>query len=207
MRFIAEHTSIPVPEVHKIETDQDGKVLKIHMDYMPGTPLDEAWSTMTEVEKRSVAEDLLKYVREMRSLKGNYIGAADRGQAVIGQHVFHGGGPFDTEREFNQFMFSKIISKVPDAFRYHAARVFKENHEIVFTHSDLAPRNILVKDGHVTGILDWEHSGWYPEYWEYERAYRHFNDVPGWLDYVDLFLPWKYSEEIVAMSYLSKYSR
>ncbi|OJJ75748.1 hypothetical protein ASPBRDRAFT_51463 [Aspergillus brasiliensis CBS 101740] len=193
MRFIAEHTTIPVPKVHKVETDKDGKVLKIYMDYMPGTSLDEAWSTMTEAEKRSVANDLCNYIHQMRSLKGVYIGAADRGQAVIGQHVFH---------EVLQ-----VISKVPDIFKYHAAKVFKENHEIVFTHSDLAPRNILVRDGHVTGILDWEHAGWYPEYWEYERAYRHFNDVSGWLDYVDIFLPRKYSEEIVAMSYLSKYSR
>ncbi|PWY94567.1 hypothetical protein BO94DRAFT_563174 [Aspergillus sclerotioniger CBS 115572] len=206
MEFIAEHTTIPISCVHSVERDTDGKLVKIYMDYIPGRPLNEAWTTMTETQKRSVADDLHNYVNQLRTLVGNYIGAAHRGLAVIGQHVFHEGGPFDQESQFNDFLLSKIISKVPDTFRYHATRTLKDNHEIVFTHSDLAPRDILVRDGRVTGILDWEHTGWYPEYWEYERTYRHFNDVPGWMDYVDMFLPRKYSEEIVALSYLSRYS-
>jgi len=55
----------------------------------------------------------------------------------------------------------------------------------VMTHGDLHPRNIMVKweadqeDAgampqkrrlKVTGIIDWDLSGWYPEYWEYVRA-------------------------------------
>jgi aminoglycoside phosphotransferase (APT) family kinase protein len=36
--------------------------------------------------------------------------------------------------------------------------------ELVFTHGDLVPRNILVQDGHVTGVIDWGQSGWYPAY-------------------------------------------
>ncbi|PYH93063.1 kinase-like protein [Aspergillus ellipticus CBS 707.79] len=207
MRLVAERTTIPVPRVHRVESDEDGRVLKIHMDYMPGTPLDRAWPSMTDTQKKSVAEDLRNYVDQLRALKGDYIGAADHGQAVIGQRtVFHEGGPFDNEGEFNEFLFSKIISRVPQTFRYHAMKTFKDSHQIMFTHGDLAPRNILVLDGHVTALLDWEHAGWYPEYWEYVKAYRDFNAVPSWLDYVDTILPPRYSEEIVAMSYLSQYS-
>ncbi|PWY72948.1 hypothetical protein BO70DRAFT_113349 [Aspergillus heteromorphus CBS 117.55] len=154
MKFVAEHTIIPVPRVHRVERDKDGKVLKIYMDYMPGKPLDKSWATMTESERKSVAEDLCNYINQLRKLKGGYIGGADRGQAVIGQHVFHEGGPFDQEFQFNDFLFSKIISRVPSTLRYHATKTFKEDHEIVFTHSDTAPRNILVEGGHVTGILD-----------------------------------------------------
>ena len=40
-------------------------------------------------------------------------------------------------------------------------------HQIVFTHADLAPYNIMVDEGHVVGIVDWQDAGWYPEYWEY----------------------------------------
>ena len=42
-----------------------------------------------------------------------------------------------------------------------------KGHSIVFTHGDFLPRNIIVKDRKVVGILDWEMAGWYPEYWEY----------------------------------------
>ncbi|KAJ8122901.1 hypothetical protein ONZ43_g1018 [Nemania bipapillata] len=55
----------------------------------------------------------------------------------------------------------------------------RRGREIVFTHADLNPRNILVDevmqdDGStgwsVTGIVDWEFSGYYPEYWDYTKA-------------------------------------
>lgn len=46
------------------------------------------------------------------------------------------------------------------------------NHDIVFTHADLNMRNILVdEDGKLSGIVDWECAGWYPEYWEYTKAH------------------------------------
>jgi thiamine kinase-like enzyme len=41
----------------------------------------------------------------------------------------------------------------------------------VFTHGDLNPFNILVRDDRVVGIVDWEFSGWYPDYWEYTSAW------------------------------------
>lgn len=37
----------------------------------------------------------------------------------------------------------------------------------------------MVKEGHITAIIDWESAGWYPEYWEYIKAY--FGELrPGW---------------------------
>ncbi|KAI1534336.1 aminoglycoside phosphotransferase [Pyrenophora tritici-repentis] len=46
-----------------------------------------------------------------------------------------------------------------------------KDHEIVFTHGDISPRNILVKDCNIVSVLDWEYSGYYPEYWEYAKAF------------------------------------
>lgn len=43
----------------------------------------------------------------------------------------------------------------------------------VFTHGDIAPRNIMVdENGNITGIIDWEWAGWYPDYWEYAQIMR-----------------------------------
>jgi hypothetical protein len=39
-----------------------------------------------------------------------------------------------------------------------------------FTHGDLNPFNILVRESQVVGIIDWEFSGWYPHYWKYTPA-------------------------------------
>lgn len=49
---------------------------------------------------------------------------------------------------------------------------------IVLTHADLQLNNILVVvspdneiQATVSGIVDWEQAGLYPEYWEYCKAY------------------------------------
>ena len=39
-----------------------------------------------------------------------------------------------------------------------------------FTHSGLASVNIMVENGNLTGIIDWEASGYYPVWWEYTCA-------------------------------------
>ncbi|KAK2794369.1 hypothetical protein FQN52_008728 [Onygenales sp. PD_12] len=49
-----------------------------------------------------------------------------------------------------------------------------------FTHADLCPRNILVRDGKVCAIIDWEFAGWYPEYWEYTKAHYGQIKMPDW---------------------------
>lgn len=75
-------------------------------------------------------------------------------------------GPFADEATF-----TKVLRNPDDPAR--------AGHRMSFTHADLNSRNILVdevvqQDGslgwRVTGIVDWEMAGYYPEYWEYTKA-------------------------------------
>lgn len=43
---------------------------------------------------------------------------------------------------------------------------------IVFTHADITARNIIIRNGCIVALLDWEFAGWYPEYWKYAFALR-----------------------------------
>ncbi|KAJ5706631.1 hypothetical protein N7488_006432 [Penicillium malachiteum] len=130
LQFIAKHTTIPVPKVHKVNWDGD-RVAPLVMDYMPGQRLDK-----------------------VRALKGNYIGALNRGKAIIGQISSLEGGPFDTEQDFNEFILGDFVNLAPNILREHCRFALYDNHEIVFTHGGLAPRSILVYGSHVTAILD-----------------------------------------------------
>ena len=47
-------------------------------------------------------------------------------------------------------------------------------------HGDLTPRNIIVKDGRITGIVDWERSGFFPEYAEYAFAMKLGHQIEKW---------------------------
>lgn len=63
--------------------------------------------------------------------------------------------------------------------------------DIVFTHGDLRPANImdeLDQDGSykICGIIDWERSGFYPVYWEFLKATNNMSpvDADGWYLYL-----------------------
>ncbi|CAG8285396.1 unnamed protein product [Penicillium nalgiovense] len=67
-----------------------------------------------------------------------------------------------------------------------AAKSHAVSHAIVFTHGDLNPRNILAENGKITGIVDWENAGFFPEYWEYTKMHYTIRHVIRWLaDVVD----------------------
>lgn len=58
-------------------------------------------------------------------------------------------------------------------------------HNIVFTHADLNMRNVLVHNGRLSGIVDWENSGWFPEYWDYTKAHYITKLKKRWLTIID----------------------
>ncbi|KAI9933695.1 hypothetical protein ASPWEDRAFT_167965 [Aspergillus wentii DTO 134E9] len=203
LRFIAANTSIPVPNVHDVRW-QDGRVTEIVMDFVPGKTLEDAWENMDSNQKACVTEELRGYMCELRQLKGSYIGALDRGPVIAGKYGPLVGGPFDTEQQFNEFLLGDIARSIPDLLRHYAKHALDNDHEIVFTHADFAPRNVLVDDqGHVTAIIDWEDSGWYPEYWEYVKAMRELNSVPDWPEYLSQILPPRYEKEYIGMTFLN----
>lgn len=62
-----------------------------------------------------------------------------------------------------------------------------DDHRIVLSHGDLNPKNIILldeRDGSVSisGIIDWEMGGWYPEYWDALKAsnVRSTDDESDW---------------------------
>ncbi|CZR60223.1 uncharacterized protein PAC_10119 [Phialocephala subalpina] len=100
-------------------------------------------------------------------------------------------GPFDTEHALNEAMRSKFIynnlSPAKAEFYRRAFPVVLKGHAPTFTHGDFQRKNIIIKrispavsvdastgvehlnledDTFDLAIIDWENSGWYPDYWE-----------------------------------------
>ncbi|RYO83047.1 hypothetical protein DL766_002422 [Monosporascus sp. MC13-8B] len=86
--------------------------------------------------------------------------------------------PYETEREFNELLLGTASShsfRSPEEFDSTVAtakRMQDMPHPIVFTHGDFAMHNVLVHDGRVSGFIDWESAGWYPDYWESTTSLR-----------------------------------
>lgn len=60
--------------------------------------------------------------------------------------------------------------------RGRTVQLFLGGGKTLLTHGDLLPRNILVEGSKITGILDWETAGYYPEFWGYCEMHG-----PGWM--------------------------
>ncbi len=84
-------------------------------------------------------------------------------------------GPFASAQEFHDFVefisapWVPMAERLPDPYR----PLLLDTVPIFFSHADLYPANILVLKSpqgsqiSISGIVDWEQAGWYPDYWEY----------------------------------------
>ncbi|KAG6335024.1 hypothetical protein ID866_4069 [Astraeus odoratus] len=72
------------------------------------------------------------------------------------------GGPYVSTLECYDSMCDTKMTNVPPRISNALAQ-----DPIVWVHMDLRMQNVLVDDsGHVTGIVDWEDSGWLPKHWQ-----------------------------------------
>ena len=72
---------------------------------------------------------------------------------------------------------------------------FDKHHRVVFSHGDLHINNILVHNGRLSGLIDWECAGWYPEYWDYTIAIYHIRKLPFWVEPMNRIFP-QYEDEL-----------
>jgi aminoglycoside phosphotransferase (APT) family kinase protein len=167
MRFVATHTKIPVPGVLFTFRWYDDRY--IAMSRVPGKNL--KWKKLSSVEQNNVLCQLAAYFSQLCSIPASP-------KSVIGSVL---GGPFydprvyfvdisgpyrDEEHFYRQLRRLDPIEAVPEIVR----AVHRESHPFVFTHNDVAPRNIMVDGDRVTGIIDWERAAWLPDFWEYCKA-------------------------------------
>ncbi|QSS61133.1 PKc-like superfamily domain-containing protein [Histoplasma capsulatum] len=78
-------------------------------------------------------------------------------------------GPFTSETEFWDFLSLKLTKLPKDALARLRTRL-PTSAPYTCTHGDLTFCNIIVKDGNLAGILDWENAGYFPVWWEYVAA-------------------------------------
>ncbi|KAI5464364.1 kinase-like domain-containing protein [Mariannaea sp. PMI_226] len=175
MRFIRANTSIPVPEVQNAYRDDESGEVTIIMDFVEGQTLKDAWDEYSEAEQESVISQLRGYMAQLRDFKGDFIGSID-GTACNDQYfseIPEGYGPYKNEQDFNNGIVRAMKMDNENGFSEWRCTVWlsvMKDHEIVLTHGDFDPRNIIVQGSKVAAILDWEMAGYYPSYWEYGKA-------------------------------------
>ncbi|KAF7514530.1 hypothetical protein G7054_g15235 [Neopestalotiopsis clavispora] len=172
LRFVKAHTTIPVPNV--ISSDWD----RITMEYIDGSTLQEAWPTLTTEQRSDILNELSDYIAQMRRLGGLYLGCFNGQGVVVPSIMTRSGGPFRTLREFHDWLVRPPKRLQAQSIYWHNITTqLGDEYPIVFTHGDINARNVLVRQGHVVAILDWEYAGWYPAYWEYVFTMRGLDNI------------------------------
>jgi hypothetical protein len=107
----------------------------------------------------------------------------------------YSGCPYPDEATFNSSLYFDLIPTTPAPIRTALYKQIRNDHRIVFSHGDFAQHNILVQDGRVTGLVDWEYAGWYPEHWEYIKFFERPCEK-GWKDCAEDIFPEAYYDEL-----------
>ena len=190
-----------------LDTD-DMSVLEVAVAKLQSLPL----PTLDLSDADGLIDDLRRSLAELRALPSPS-GAVTRlrGRELITWRTgLETMGPFASQEEFKDYLVyrtSPMVAHRLPALRRLAAPVRAKQHRICFTHADLHGANILVKDNRLAGIVDWEHAGWYPEYWEMTMMERLHMAQPLMQQFWDVVYPdWveKYQDELTLESALWK---
>ncbi|EEP76340.1 predicted protein [Uncinocarpus reesii 1704] len=203
LRMVEQFTSIPAPRV--IDVLSTPRFSYLLLTRVPGRPIGPMISVMTDEQLEQVVVDLKRYVAELRKMPKN-VGELQicnsQGGGVLDWRIPDSQREelrFETEKHFNKYLTDPFW----DEIRSRAAVSHNIPHDIVFTHGDLNPRNILAENGKITGIVDWENAGWFPEYWEYTKAHYSVRSLIRWLaDVVDRVFE-GYRDELIVENMLS----
>jgi hypothetical protein len=168
-----------VPAPRPLGLLRTNRISLVFMSYIPEMTLGEIWTQLDFTQKISIQNQLNQIILDMRSLtlpEGMPLGGvAGEGCKDVKRHLRRSTIPITNASDFEKFLFP------PPKFSGHVfAELVRELIPLrqssslvchIFTHGDLRPDNISVKLGYdgnwqIAGLVDWEYSGFYPDYYE-----------------------------------------
>ncbi|KAK4034959.1 kinase-like domain-containing protein [Parachaetomium inaequale] len=151
--YLQEHLPhFPAPRLHGVI--RIGRYGLLFTSLVSGTHLEKVWTQLRHSDKQSTSAQLDALLNQLRTMPfppGTPLGGIGGQGCKDGRRAVR-----VTSSMYTQFLRS-LMPPSP-------ARV-------VFTHGDIRPANIMVRQDEggswtIVAIIDWESSGFYPEYWE-----------------------------------------
>ncbi|KAI9655414.1 MAG: hypothetical protein M1829_000650 [Trizodia sp. TS-e1964] len=195
LQFLELHRpQIPAPRPHGLITS--GKSAYIFMDLVPGVTLSSVWPQLQNSQKQSISlalDSIFSDLRQQQRPNGVALGGtADEGCKDTRRHARISKTALYTTSEFWDFQYSKapVGSHIYLEFLRRLTLPFQEE-SCVFTYGDVRTENILVQamddgDYRVSGIVDWEMSGFYPKDFECTKVTNTLatNETDDWFLYL-----------------------
>lgn len=176
--------SFPAPRPHGLIRIGDRAVL--FMSYIPSKDLGAVWPKLSQENKVSIQtqlQDLFTTLRTLRQDDGHPLGGVG-GEGIKDDRMSlrRSDRPILSAAEFEDFQFSNAQFGSSSYIQLLRGFLPAPATTSVFTHSDVRKPNIMVREAQkgwwiVTGIVDWEDSGFYPDYFECTKLTRVMNIV------------------------------
>ncbi|KAH7311619.1 ankyrin repeat protein [Stachybotrys elegans] len=181
----ASRLGVRVPRIKRI-VHANGAVICI-MDRIQGAPLDTEWLKLGWIASIRLAFQLRRTIRRLRSVQSSTAGSLATGECRSFYLDDTFGLPhrasLDQVNAFINFWVNFVsigheVKKTPAHHSTCSNPAFSTNQPFVFTHHDLAPRNIILDPAGQLWLIDWDYGGFYPKFFEY--AGMHNFITTGW---------------------------
>lgn len=195
MQLVKEHIDIPVPEVYLATyTTSEGRLA---MSIIPGTTLEKVWDNLEDEAKRRICSETWSMIAKLRQtqkppeLQHLFLCLADgspcvQDPLVAGANCISPPGPLLSDDAVRARIYECYYDANGRKYENELPSMLPRSDTSVFSHADIAPYNIMVdeKSMKITGIIDWERAGWYPDYWEYSNVMKPsmYKDWQKWMD-------------------------
>lgn len=171
IRFLKKNTTIPIPEIVE-DWSANGRYFCL-MKRVPGECLEKVWGKLSAEKKDSIAKQTAEYLSQLRKLQSPKMQTLG-GQPLYSTFLFHGEhgephGSLSSDDELWENMEGELEG-IPGHVRRRLRARMPSAAPYTFTHNDIAIVNIMVENGRLMGIIDWESSGYFPVWWEYTAA-------------------------------------
>lgn len=175
LKHIQDLTQIPVQDVI-FEWVDDTSTHFIIKRTITGISLNHIWCTLSDEEKEDYAKQTWDCLEQLRDLHQGSMSRVDL--APLYDPVLFGDlhprphGPFFTVDDFWATLVKPFAHKLSAAALERLRGEMPDPRPFTYTHGDLGLGNIIVNQGRVSGIIDWEWSGYFPSWWESTKLRR-----------------------------------
>ncbi len=176
IKYLETHKpQIPVPRPHGLIVS--GKLAYIFMSLIPGSTLAAVWEHHLDGSQKTLLRDEINSIfsdlRQLECPEGTPLGGVGgEGCKDVRRNTKRCNRPLYTGSQFWDFQYSETHcrSQIYLQFLRDLTRPLQSS-KCVFTHGDVHPLNIMVErnnsgEYHISGLVDWERSGFYPEDFE-----------------------------------------
>ncbi|PWW74182.1 kinase-like protein [Tuber magnatum] len=177
--LIQRSTSIPIPTIYRewVSAGRGGSVHHMIMQKIEGEPLYKAYTHLSKSEKGRLAVQLGDYLNQLHGIRSSSIRSVgggplhdEHGFLFYQRNAAH--GPFSDDQSFWLALTSHLRRSKSRTMQKALAQLrhlMPHTLPAVLTHTDLHQGNILVRNGNIAAIIDWEGAGFFPRWMEYVR--------------------------------------